>query len=87
MIAYIKGGQSLANAFLYEVVCDAAGRVLVENRVHESDLGCAASCLSLGWTELSNTDKRVHPSQKYMQTQTRSQSVFMWSKDSDGVLS
>lgn len=52
--AYIEGSQGLADAFLDEVVCDASGRVLVENRVHQGDLGGAASRFSLGGTELAD---------------------------------
>lgn len=54
IITYIEGGQSLADAFLNEVVCDATRGVFIENRVHQSNLSSAASCLSLGGTELSN---------------------------------
>lgn len=52
--AYIEGSQGLADTFLDEVVCDASGRVLVENRVHQSDLGGAASRFGLGGTELAD---------------------------------
>lgn len=52
--AYIEGSQGLADAFLDEVVCDASGGVLIENRVHQSDLGGAASRFSLGGTELAD---------------------------------
>lgn len=54
IITYIEGGQSLADAFLNEVVCDATRGVFIENRVHQSNLSSAASCLSLCGTELSN---------------------------------
>lgn len=57
--AYIKGSQGLADAFLDEVVCDASRGVLVENRVHQSDLGCAASRFSLGGTELPDGNTSI----------------------------
>lgn len=54
MSAYIEGRQGLAHTFLNEVVCDASGRVLVEDRVHQSDLGGAASRFGLGGTKLAD---------------------------------
>lgn len=58
IITYIEGGQSLAHALLYEVVCDAARGMLVENRVHEGNLGSAASRLCLCGTELSKHGRK-----------------------------
>lgn len=52
--AYIEGSQGLADALLDEVVCDASRRVLVEDGVHQRDLGCAASGFGLGGTELAD---------------------------------
>lgn len=56
-VTYVKGGQSLADALLNEVVCDATGGMFVENRVHQGDLGSAAPRLGLGGTELSNSEE------------------------------
>lgn len=55
---YIEGGQSLTDALLDEVVGDATGRVFIEDRVHQGDLGSAASGLGLGGTELPNGGER-----------------------------
>lgn len=56
-VTHIERGQGLADTFLNEVVCDAARRVFIENGVHQSNLSSAASCLSLGGTELSNSER------------------------------
>lgn len=60
--AYIEGSQGLADTFLDEVVCDASRRVLVENRVHQSDLGGAASRFGLGGTELADGNTPISSS-------------------------
>lgn len=51
---HIERGQGLAHALLNEVVCNTTRRMLVENRVHQRDLGRAAPSFSLRWTKLSN---------------------------------
>lgn len=61
-VTHIEGCQGLADTFLNEVVCDAAGWVFIENRVHQSNLSSAASCLSLSGTELSNSERRTSSS-------------------------
>lgn len=57
--AYVEGSQGLADTFLDEVVCDASRRVLVEDGVHQGDLGCAASRFGLGGTELADGNTSI----------------------------
>ncbi len=56
-LTYVEGGQSLTDALLNEVVCDATRGMFIENRVHQCDLGSAASCLGFGGTELEKTGR------------------------------
>lgn len=49
---YIEGGEGFADALLDELVCDSAGRVLIKDRIHQGDLGCAASGFGLCWAKL-----------------------------------
>lgn len=49
---YVEGGKGFTDALLNELVCDAAGWVLIKDRVHQGNLGCAASGFSLCWAKL-----------------------------------
>ena len=55
-VTYVEGRQRLTDALLNEVVCDASRGMFIKNRVHQGDLGSAASRLCLGGTELSNSE-------------------------------
>ena len=50
---YVEGGQGFTHALLDEVVCDAAGRMFIKDRVHQRDLSRTASRLGLRRAELS----------------------------------
>lgn len=68
--------------------------MLVKHRVHEGDLGSAAPCLSLGWTELSNSEENMQsqgnnesqgPKQKVIQDAAHSQ-MFLSKKNNKSIL-
>lgn len=55
-VTYIEGGQRFTHTLLNEVVRDPTGGVLIENGVHQGNLGGAAPRLRLSGTELSNIE-------------------------------
>lgn len=49
---YIEGGEGFADALLDELVCNAAGWVLIKDGIHQGDFGCTASGFCLCWAKL-----------------------------------